>query len=112
LAPKSFAAITDSYFQVDFDRVLQITHQVNRFIETLIKVGAIAGGKVMLAHLGIGSGHVRLPLKTLTEAERTIVFDAAQNLPLDGDKWKPSHVLGNVHIPLGSDVAKRVSAAS
>ena len=66
---------------------LKISHQVNRFIETLIQVGAIAGGKVLLAHLGIGNGMVRLPLKTLTEAERTVVFDAVKKLPLDSDKW-------------------------
>jgi N-acetylneuraminate lyase len=112
LAPKSFAAIAASYFQGDNDLALQITHQVNRFIETLIQVGVIAGCKVLLAHLGIGSGQVRLPLKTLTDVERAAVFDAARKLPLDSDKWKPGHALDNVHIPLGSDSIRRVSAAS
>jgi N-acetylneuraminate lyase len=112
LAPESFAAIADCYFQGDCDLALKISHQVNRFIETLIQVGAIAGGKVLLAQLGIGNGMVRLPLKTLTEVERTVVFDAAKKLPLDTDKWKPNHALGNIHIPLGGDLAKRVNAAS
>jgi N-acetylneuraminate lyase len=110
LVPKSFAAISDSYFQGDHDRALQISRQVNRFIATLVQFGAIAGGKALLAHLAIGSGQVRLPLKKLTDVERAAVFDAARELPLDENLWKFSQALDNCHLPLGSDARRRVNA--
>ena len=111
LLPRAFSAVVNSFFAGDCDRALQTSCQVNQFIEEIKKVGVIPAGKVLLAHLGIGSGNVRLPLKTLSEAERAQVLHAARAVPVDGERWKPSHVLGNIHMPLSDGAAKRVNAA-
>lgn len=112
LTPRAFAAVADSFFAGDRDRALHVSCQVNQFIEEIKKVGVIPAGKVLLAELGIGSGGARLPLKTLSDAERAQVLNAARAVPLDGDRWKSSHALGNLHIPLGDGAPKRVCAAS
>lgn len=110
LIPQTFTALAQSFDEGILPRSQKFASQVNHFIEALKCVGVIPGGKSLLAHLGIGSGIARLPLRSLDATDQRKVLSLTANLPLDAQKWHLSHEADSPHSTFVSPTIRQVGA--
>lgn len=81
-ATANYVKMIEAYAAGDTHTAQTCARHAVDLVEVLHDVGELAAGKALMALRGVDCGPVRLPLHTLTEAERTRLFNRARTLAI------------------------------